>query len=679
MQEIFPEDHLEKLKRPFEKEWEKLESQAKACRDGGGTVTVVVDEYDLLSVGHFFNIFDSYFDKFFSSKVLAEKDYVKPVKTKLLGNLKGIKDYRDPLSHPVTEEISYEEAFGILTDAKQVLSSLGFQGDANEISNLITQLTGFDSHEASEIICRLPTQDSIYLEFVGRHGVLESLANWFAQPTNKRCLLAGDGGKGKSAVAYKFAQNLCQSTRDFKLIAWLSAKRRKFEGGKVVPIEEPDFSNLETAIDRLLFHYGSLPTDVSTLADKRSKLFQLLQDYPAFLVIDDIDSVLEDTEVVSLFTFEIPTTKSVVLLTSRREIPGIKKFDITGFELPETEEFVMSRIELYGLDPRTFPQNIAKEINEVTDGSPLYMDDLFRLARIVPIKHAIKIWSEKQGDEARKYALQRELEQLSLDARKVLLAASIDDGAISFAELQSILAYSEDRILVALSELQTLFLLPKPQLVEGEQRFELNSNTRKLVRFVEAGTDQYARLEAKVKAIHGTLPRVGGAIVSALIRQAFLLLEAGKSQDAESLMLQAVEKYPQEADLEGFVGYLYRRLNRFADAEQHFDNAYKLKSVNRDTYRHWVKMEMSRKEWTKAISAADKALRMIPGFYELEAIRADARMRSALDLSARLQREKAFKIWSETISDITKILKAPDKLHQGERTTNAQYLPKFGW
>ena len=119
--------------------------------------------------------------------------------------------------------------------------------------------------------------------------------------------------------------------------------------------------------------------------------------------------MLEDDEVVSLFTHEIPHTQSCVLLTSRRAIPGIRSFIVQGFDPIETEEFVKSRIRLYGLEVRAFTPTVIRDIAKATDGSPLYMDDLMRLAKIVDIRQAIKMWTEKGGDEARKYALQREI------------------------------------------------------------------------------------------------------------------------------------------------------------------------------------------------------------------------------------------------------------------------------
>ena len=61
-----------------------------------------------------------------------------------------------------------------------------------------------------------------------------------------------------------------------------------------------------------------------------------------------------------------------------------------------------------------------------------------RLARVIDVKRAIQAWGERRGDEARKYALQREMEKLSADAKKVLVAAAISEGPVSAAELERI-------------------------------------------------------------------------------------------------------------------------------------------------------------------------------------------------------------------------------------------------
>jgi hypothetical protein len=108
-----------------------------------------------------------------------------------------------------------------------------------------------------------------------------------------------------------------------------------------------------------------------------------------------------------------------------------------------------------------------------------------RLTQIVEPRKAVQMWRERRGDEARKYALERELEKLTHDAKAGLIAAVVSDQPASFTELQGVLAFSEERLVSAMTELHTLFLLPQPSVVEGEQRYHLNANTKRLILSVE--------------------------------------------------------------------------------------------------------------------------------------------------------------------------------------------------
>jgi len=672
MTRVFPGNHEHMLKQPFKKDWEKLVKNASESRDSGGTLTTIRDAYDLLGVNHFFALFDKYYDKLFSEAAGHPPKRPKPSKPKLLGNLKVIKDFRDPLSHPVEEEVGYDEAYGLLVDAQQILSSLGLTKDQKRIAELAEKLVRDEEPEGEASIVDLPSQDSICWEFVGREKLLEELSVYYSDLSKKRCLLAGDGGKGKSAVAYRFAQDVSKRSEAFDMVIWVSAKRRRFQEGRTTRVESPDFEDLESAVNRLLIAYGCEQDLSKPLAEKRDQLLYLLNEFPAFLVVDDIDSVFEDESVVNFFTFDVPRTKSAVLLTSRRSVPGIRTFLVAGFNPDEAEQFVRSRIRLYDLDPAAFTAAIVRDLVKVTDGSPLYMDDLMRLTRVVEVPKAIRLWAAKKGDEARRYALQRELEQLSDDARKCLIAAAVSDRAISFSELEDVLEFSDERLISALQDLQSLFLLPKPRIVEGEQRFEIASNTRKLVQDVESASDLYGRIETRSKALAGRLPRVGRGVIAALIRQAYLLVTRERFQEAERMLLEAVEKYPNAGDLHGFLGFVYRRWERTTDARSAFEFAYKLKCENRDTYLHWVKMEMAEKEWTKAAKAAEKGLRRVPDCYELANLRTYSLLRAGWDLAARLQREKAEKLWITAVGELKERLRAPETLRTGERQMSAQ-------
>jgi tetratricopeptide (TPR) repeat protein len=379
---------------------------------------------------------------------------------------------------------------------------------------------------------------------------------------------------------------------------------------------------------------------------------------------------LEDADVVELFTFDIPRTASAVLLTSRRSIAGVRSIVVKGFDGPEAEEFILSRVKLYGLDATLFSKRDIAEIAKATEGSPLYIDDLLRLTKVLPVDKALKLWRDRKGDEARKYALQREMEQLTPDAKSVLVAAAIADSPISLAELESILEFSEDRIHSALDELQTLFLFPKPSFVEGEQRFEINLNTKQLVRVVEGSNDLYARVERASMVVRGQLAHVGQGVIGSLIRQAQLRLNANREGEAEQILLGGIEKHPH-ADLHSFLAYVYKRLGRTADARKHFELAYKLKSSRADMYLQWINMEMTEKEWSKAIAVADKGLKSIPEFHEMAERLVFAKRQAGFDFHRGLHKEKAQGMWREAVGDFKFALRAPEDLGSGERHINA--------
>lgn len=668
---LFPDDHIQRLKKTFGEDWEKAAKNANESRDMLGTTTIVRDDYDLLGTNHFYSIFDRFYDKIFSPEAGQPQNLPRPVKPRFFGNLKAIKDFRDPLSHPVEQEVSFEEANHLLYGAQEILKWLGCNAQASELSTLAVQL-GESEAESLPLLRRLPSEDSIYLEFVGRNTLLKEITDCFANPDNKRCLLAGDGGKGKSAAAYRFVQNMSPSARRFQVMVWLSAKKRRFREGTPTTVESPDFTTAGEAGDRLLTEYGATAEDMDkSFADKKRLLFDYLNEFPAFIVADDIDTVLEDHEVVSLFTHEIPHTQSSVLVTSRRAIPGIRTFIVDGFDALESEEFIKSRIRLYGLNTAAFTQTIIRDISKVTDGSPLYMDDLMRLARIVDVQKAIKMWTEKGGDEARKYALQREIEKLSHDARRILITAAATDDLISFAELESILELSEDRLLSALTELQTLFLFPRIPAVEGEKRYQINVNTKKLVRLVEGSSDLYARIENRRKALAGELPVVGHSIVSSLIRQAILRLNAEQHADAETILLGAIDKYPHVPDLHGVLGFVYKRIGRIADARTQFEAAFKIRATNPEMYLHWLRMEIAEKEWSKALAVAERALKILPDNYEIVELKVYTLRQAGFDLHRRMHFEKATKMWAEAVEEVKQRIRQPESLPPGGRRLSA--------
>lgn len=679
----YPANWSEKLRKPFEKEWDKLIASAAERRRTGEIACEIVDDFDLLGVNHFFNLFDAYYDDLCDCPSGTDEAQKKKEKQAILQWLKTTKNLRDPLSHPSEEDFSYEDSFILLDCARRVLVRLGFQVEAETIRQLTTTLSGSPHSirtDVEPLEDRLPPRESIVVDFVGRERELETLRNWFSDPVSRRWALAGEGGKGKSALAYKFATDVkFAAPRPFQIVLWLSAKKKQFLEGQVTEIREPDFTNLATALTRLLSYYGWAEEAGQGEESKRVRSLELLDAFPALIVVDDVDSLEgEDEDAVEFFADQVPNkSKSKVLFTSRRTLFGMgnSTTHVGGFSEADAEKFVASRCRLMGLETNVLTASQVKEIVKLTEGSPLYIEDLIRLLTIIPPWDALKVWKEKAGDEARRYALGRELDQLSTHAKQVLLAACVSQHAVSLAEIEALTGLSEDNIVSAVGSLQRLFLFPKPRLIEGEQRFEVNLNTRALVVKVMQTSDVYRRIVAAEKAVSGDirLARKSRSEVGAIIRQAVFHVRNQDKLAAELLLSSALEKYVNDPDLTGFLGWIYKAWEppRVTDAREKFKRAHQLKCRNEEMYEHWCRMELREQEWTKAAEAAECGLKLVEDSYTLMYWAGYSRGRLAKDLLSGLHYERANEEARKSIAHLKNALRPPELLEPGKRGLNA--------
>jgi len=677
----FPESFEDKIRAPFEKEWDKIRLNAQERRQTGEISSAIVDDFDLLSVNHFFNLFDAYYEKLCPPVVGAGDQQHKLSKQTVLQWIKTIKNLRDPLSHPSEQDFSYEDSFVLLDCARRVLLKLGLSNEAKQLKAFLDDLSGrpFSMEGTQEPLeGRLPPRESVVTDFIGRKTELDRLWEWFKDPVSRRWALAGEGGKGKSALAYQFAADVMFSAPEpYQIVFWLSAKRQKFDEGVTQKIAEPDFHDVDSALSCILRYYGWIDELSGTIERKRERALELLDSFPALMVVDDVDSLEgEEEAAIEFFVLDVPRTKSKVLFTSRRVVLGMGNITthVGGLNTSDAKDFIISRCRAMELDSGVLTDSVANDMIRVTEASPLYLGDLVRLFAVVPPKEAIRLWKEKAGNEARQYALGRELEQLQTSAKEVLMAACVSDDPVSFPELESVTGLTEEQLRINLKDLQRLFLVPKPQLIEGEQRFDVNVNTRILVRKVLGSSDRYRKVEAAYKAVTKKLPiRIGGGEVGAIIRQATFLVRNREQPKAEKLLQQGLEKYLNDPDLMGFLGFVYKASEppRLTDARLTFKRASQLKCSNAEMYKHWVRLELEEHEWTKAAEAAESGLKHLPDSRQLLFQAGYARSRLARELLARLVREKAESEARKSQELLLRALKSPEDLESRERRMNA--------
>lgn len=388
----------------------------------------------------------------------------------------------------------------------------------------------------------LPDRSLIYKEFFGRSDELEQLWRWFGDDFSRVRVLAGEGGLGKTSIAYEFASDVCRnSPLNFEQVVWLTAKKRQFRALQD-SFEELGLEVFETTSEMLRqlgACLGLLETELNECADPLLPRLvkQAVTLSSALVVIDDLDSLeLDEQKRAIEVCQQFSGTSSRFLFTTRKNITAssASSIDINGFDRKEFNEFVEAWIDRLKLACLT--SSDMKRLHETTRGSPLFTESILRLLKSgIRFDEAIRSWEGHLGIEVRNAALKREVMQIQMVARKVLVIIATM-GSCSFSEIKTHSGFSEQTVLDAADELQSLFLVSTPALA-NEKRFAISSTTRQVVHSL--GADLVPGYNELVKEIrikkyrpvgHGHLN--ASSSVAAAINQAMAQISEGHPENA---------------------------------------------------------------------------------------------------------------------------------------------------
>jgi Putative DNA-binding domain/NB-ARC domain len=481
-----------------------------------------------------------------------------------------------------------------------------------------------DSNLSDRILeSNLPDRSLIYGEFVGRTDELEKLWAWLGDDFSRVRVLAGEGGHGKTSIAYEFASDFCRSVpAGFDRVIWLTAKKRQFRA------LENSFELLGLEVfetpGELMRHLGTAmaPASEEELAscteDRLPRLVkQISSNIAALVIIDDLDSLeLDEQKRCIEICQQFSTTRSRFLFTTRKNVTAssASSIEVNGFGLEEFKEFLEAWTKRLGLAP--FKGTEVKALLSTTGGSPLFTESILRLLKQgVSVSESLKLWKGHLGIEVRNAALQREVLQLGMESRKILaLVAAV--GECSFAEIKTFSGFTEQTVIDAANELQSLFLLSTPPIAR-ERRFAVSSTTRQLVRSLGPelvpNYEAYVRdvLEKKYKA-SGEGRRTSLSVVARAIDQAMAQISDGRPEDA----LRTVEEVNsrlggKNADL------LSVKARALAEVENQtplsirraFEAAYAAGQRKEVFFDCWYRSEFKARNWDGAIQVIDHAVR----------------------------------------------------------------------
>jgi tetratricopeptide (TPR) repeat protein len=604
----------DEIKRLFQKEWAEIERSADQAYGTGIVDRRPVDALDYLSVNHILTLIEKFWNDLAPDD--PKSDMGKRQRAQISNWAKELSGIRNPVAHPPEQELSLRDALRYIDSAARILEVMRIPGsdDLRDMWMTLVAERAIEKVAPPAFLDTLPSREQITTDFVGRAEHLADLWRWLNDDGRRVWALVGDGGKGKTTIAYEFASRVRGIPGDFGLqgVLWLSAKQRRFLEGEVVPAASPDFFDLDSALNWILEAFGWGKEAKESPEVKNMHCIDLLTAFPMLIVADDIDSLdAEDEQAVEFFVHQVPLTKSKVLFTSRRKVFGLggATTEVGGLTEEEVSHFVRLRAPSLKIDPGKINIRTIRRVRDVTDGSPLYIEDLLRLAQFYSLEHALDQWSGRTGDAAREYSLRRELEKLSKDAVALLGALAYSDSPMSMEECAVIMGMSNDQAVAALAELRNWNLLSNPGLVEDIPRFSCSRNLAKLMRRTLQGTDQERRIRNGLKGIRGVA--IASSRVRGFVQQAVALKKANQQDDAERTLLSGLDDVPNSGEIHSLLGWVYSQWNpqpRIADAEENFSKAESLGFISRHLYAHWANMEFDRGEYRNAVKICEKSV-----------------------------------------------------------------------
>ncbi len=466
----------------------------------------------------------------------------------------------------------------------------------------------------------LPDRSFVCSRFVGRRGDLVDLWAWLADDFSRVRLIAGEGGLGKTSLAYRFAEEVAsRRVRPFEQVVWLTAKKRQFIASQDSHRENAhtDYEDANSLLIAIASAHGCVSSDFEGRGTR--ELMQLAVEScattPSFIVIDDVDSLSPEDQQRTLELGMRTPVKTKMLLTTRVNFSyspdNVLKLD--GLAEEEYKEYVQVVRERYGLPP--LKDGKATQLRDITGGSPLFTDSLLRLERRgSTIEQAVNQWKGHKGLEARKAALQREIQQLGREAKRALFVISHIKSA-SIVELSQILDYTDQTLGDALQELAGLFLVSAPA-IGREARYTVEPNTGLLVIELSQslGIDHTALVaatkRARTDAIGLGLQKRSG-IVGLAISQAIALLAKGDPKAALETVIAAAKQLSRpNADLLLAIGRFSLKLDQpnREQASKNFAEAYELGQRKQLLFDLWFEAEYGGGNLNDALEVTNKAI-----------------------------------------------------------------------
>ncbi|TLS52389.1 hypothetical protein FE782_10500 [Paenibacillus antri] len=297
-----------------------------------------------------------------------------------------------------------------------------------------------------------------YYNFVGRRDEINKVKEeLLLHHKNYLLALNGDGGIGKTSIAYKIAEELLTDVdngkTDFDDVIWISAKDQRIYFDQRLQLSR-EFNTLEDLYEKiLLVFYDGHFISKQTLAQKESLVSQALQDTKFLFVLDNLE-VFSQAEIEGIKTFisRAPSNHKF-LLTSRHDLRVQDVVTIPRLDPENTKNYIEDVIRAFDLLNSNVPQELNDrqvQFDDLTSGNPLYIK--FFISQMKNGRSLDDILSRRNQESEKAlmaYCFDTTLANLKENEKKIMYSLAVDNSSekqqISFNELRylTLLQYQE--------------------------------------------------------------------------------------------------------------------------------------------------------------------------------------------------------------------------------------------
>ncbi|MBV7333011.1 hypothetical protein KFU94_33240 [Chloroflexi bacterium TSY] len=360
-------------------------------------------------------------------------------------------------------------------DAQAVHNDVGVQEIESPIPSETATPKRLDPHKVLARLEPLPDQKLFGVETARTR--LEAVI----EPQDRPWLIAidGIGGIGKTTLADTLVRRFVESER-FADIGWVSAKQEEFLAN--VGIQETGRPALDagTLTDSLLEQLDERSHLAASSQEKQAALLRLVKEHPYFIVVDNLESVV-DYEALVPYLRQL-ANPSKFLITSRLTLQAhtdIYCYSLTELNEADTLAFLRHESKTRGIARLADASDEQYQtIYQVVGGNPLALKLVMGQVRFLALSQVLANLVEAQGkriDQLYTYIYWQAWQMLDNTGRQLFVTMpTIPNG--NFEQLIAISELDPDDVQIALERLIALSLVQ----VRGdldEPRYQLHRLT----------------------------------------------------------------------------------------------------------------------------------------------------------------------------------------------------------